>query len=94
MRIRLLVKKPYTIVELYNDDKFYGIGIARCSSSDNWSPKKGVRIAVARALENHWKLVALDESGGDRWKINGWPDRGTAVAYASAITESMCRSRR
>ena len=85
----MTVKKTYTIVELREGGNLYGIGIARCSDSDNWSPKKGVRIAVARAMENHWKIIAANESGGDMWRVNGWPDKTTAVAYLSKVLNEM-----
>lgn len=41
----------HTEVEIYQDETFVTSGTARCSNKENYDRKKGVRIALGRALD-------------------------------------------
>jgi hypothetical protein len=60
-----------------------GLGIARCSVLDVYSPKKGAEIALARALANIYDLKAESVAKGPEgaWHRNGWPNMESALDF-------------
>ena len=53
-RVQFIWKQPYTICTLHGaGDGVVGVGIARCSTNDHWSPKTGAKIAFLRAVQDN-----------------------------------------
>jgi hypothetical protein len=79
-------QKPYVVARLVGEaGDTVAMGVARCSAQDDWSPKTGVRIAIARAFEDFWCGKANEAAGVDEWRANGWPDRAYSDRFVTKV---------
>lgn len=79
-------QKPYVVARLVGKaGDTVAMGVARCSAQDDWSPKTGVRIAIARAFEDFWRGKANEAAGSDEWRANGWPDRDCGDRFLEKV---------
>lgn len=87
-RVQFIWKQPYTICTLHGaGDGVVGVGIARCSTNDHWSPKTGAKIAFLRAVQDNLDNQITVLSGGDTNdpQGQGWGSQESALKFVKKL---------
>lgn len=83
---RFTYQRPYVVCNMHDSEgKKVSMGIARCSKTDNYSPKIGSKIALMRALIDGLENKIAEIAGDDLIKHSGWGSDRDACCYVARL---------